>query len=93
MTEKQKKVVQLLVGSAVEKALADKGGGSELMRSVQRAVGIKGPTGVIGGGTVAKLQGELIACGYGLGDARLGVLDEPTAMAVQRSLNDRLWEV
>lgn len=68
------------------------GGGSALMKRVQEIIGIPNPTGIAAGGTVCYLQGWLIMQGYDLEDARAGILDEPTARALQRSLNDRRWE-
>lgn len=65
--------------------------GSALMKSVQAFLGVPNPSGIIAGGTVALMQGRLILWGYDLGDARLGVLDDYTAKAVQRSLNDGMW--
>ena len=65
--------------------------GSDLMRSVQELVGIHNPSGIIAGGTVAKIQGQLIVWGYDLGDAKVGVLADETARAIQRSLNDGMW--
>lgn len=73
-------------------AVSFDGGGSILMELVQGIVGVPRPTGVIAGGSVCHLQGWLVMQGYDLEDARAGVLDEPTARALQRSLNDRRWE-
>lgn len=67
------------------------GGGSELMEAVQEYLGIPNPTGIIAGGTIAIIQGRLIIWGYDLSKAKLGVLDAPTAKALQQSLNDGMW--
>lgn len=67
------------------------GGGSQLMVAVQKRVGVRPQTGVIGGGTVAMVQGYLILLGYDLSGALAGVLDEVTAKAIQNSLNKREW--
>lgn len=67
------------------------GGGSQLMRAVQRKVGVPGPTGVGAFGTVAMLQGFLYLKGYDCGSDVAGVLDTGTASAIQQSINDRLW--
>lgn len=67
-------------------------GGSELMRAVQTKVGVPGPTGIAARGTVCHLQGWLVLTGYDIGsDEIAGVLDEGTAKALQRSLNDGKW--
>ena len=73
-------------------AVSFEGDGSALMRRVQEIIGIPNPTGIAAGGTVCYLQGWLVMQGYDLEDARAGVLDEPTGRALQRSLNDRIWE-
>lgn len=72
-------------------AIAYGGGGSELMRAVQEAVGVPSPTGVAARGTICMLQGWLALRGYDLGGDAAGVLDEGTAKALQRSINDRSW--
>lgn len=67
------------------------GGGSQLMEVVQRAVGVSNPTGVIADLTIMRLQVWLKERGHALKGALAGVLDTPTAKAVQMSLNDRMW--
>lgn len=68
------------------------GTGSTLMQVVQGIVGVPGPTGRIAGGSVCYLQGWLVLHGYDLRGAIAGVLDAPTVMALQESLNDKEWE-
>lgn len=68
------------------------GGGSALMRRVQEAVGVPGPTGVIAGGTVCMLQGWLVLHGHSCAEDHAGVLGEATAKALQESLNAKEWE-
>lgn len=67
------------------------GSGSALMRAVQKKVGVPNPTGVIARGTICMVQGWLVLNDYDIGDAKAGVLDAPTARAIQRSLNDGRW--
>ena len=67
------------------------GGGSQLMKAVQKKLGVSPQTGVIGNGTIAMAQGFLILLGYDLSSAKLGVLDEPTAKGIQNSLNNGEW--
>lgn len=67
------------------------GGGSSLMRAVQNVVGVPDPTGVIYHHTISLLQAWLVGMGHNLEGARVGELDTITAMAVQRSINDKAW--
>lgn len=67
------------------------GSGSALMKSVQKAVGVSHPTGVIARGTICMLQGWLALRGYDIGSDRAGHLEEGTAKAIQKSLNDGMW--
>lgn len=67
------------------------GGGSELVRHVQKVVGVEDPTGMAGPWSVALLQAWLVRRGYDLSGAEVGVLDEPTAKALQRSINAKEW--
>ena len=67
------------------------GSGSALMEAVQVKVGVPNPTGVIARGTICMVQGWLVLHGYDIGDAKAGVIDTPTAKAIQESLNDRAW--
>ena len=67
------------------------GSGSALMEAVQVKVGVPNPTGVIARGTICMVQGWLVLHGYDIGDAKAGVLDIPTAKAIQESLNDGAW--
>lgn len=67
------------------------GSGSALMKSVQKAVGVSNPTGVIARGTICMLQGWLALRGYDIGSDRAGHLEEGTAKAIQKSLNDGMW--
>ena len=66
--------------------------GSQLMKRVQQVVGVPHPTGVIGSGTVAHLQGWLYLHEYGCNGDRAGVLGESTAKALQQSLNEGEWK-
>lgn len=68
------------------------GSGSALMKSVQKAVGVSNPTGVIARGTICMLQGWLALRGYDIGSDRAGHLEEGTAKAIQKSLNDGMWQ-
>lgn len=68
------------------------GSGSELMRKVQKTVGVPNPTGIIAGGTVCMLQGWLVLRGYTCAADKAGVLGEATAKALQKSLNDGVWK-
>lgn len=68
------------------------GNGSELMKAVQKAVGVPNPTGIIAGGTVCMLQGWLVLRGYTCAADKAGVLGEATAKALQQSLNDGMWK-
>lgn len=68
------------------------GTGSELMRKVQKAVGVPNPTGVIASGTICMLQGWLVLHGYSCAADRAGQLGEATARALQKSLNGRAWQ-
>jgi hypothetical protein len=65
--------------------------GSALIRRVQSIIGVPGPTGVGGPHTVALLQAWLVGNGYSCGDDRVSYLDEGTAKALQKSLNDGKW--
>lgn len=67
------------------------GSGSDLMREVQRKVGVSPATGIIAKGTISHLQGWLNLRGYDTGSDTSGMLQEGTAKAVQRSLNDGAW--
>ena len=73
-------------------AVTFEGTGSELMRRVQEVLGVPNPTGIIARGTICLIQGWLVLHGYDIGDAKAGVLDIPTAKAIQKSLNAREWE-
>lgn len=68
------------------------GSGSELMKVVQKTVGVPNPTGIIAGGTVCMLQGWLVLRGYTCAADKAGVLGEATAKALQQSLNDGMWK-
>lgn len=68
------------------------GTGSELMRKVQKAVGVPNPTGVIASGSICMLQGWLVLHGYSCAADRAGQLGEATAKSLQRSLNDGAWK-
>lgn len=68
------------------------GTGSELMRKVQKVVGVPSPTGIIASGTICMLQGWLVLHGYSCAADRAGQLGEATAKALQRSLNDEAWK-
>lgn len=68
------------------------GTGSELMRKVQKAVGVPNPTGIIASGTICMLQGWLVLHGYSCAADRAGQLGEATAKALQRSLIDGAWK-
>ena len=65
--------------------------GSELMRVVQERVGVPNPTGIISRGTICMLQGLLVLMGYDVGGDSAGMLEDGTAKALQRSLNDGRW--
>lgn len=65
--------------------------GSALMEAVQRKIGVPNPTGVAARGTVCMLQGWLVLKGYDIDSDTAGVLDEGTAMALQRSINAGAW--
>lgn len=67
------------------------GSGSALVKAVQVKVGVSNPTGVWARGSICMLQGWLVLHGHDIGDAKAGVLDTPTAKAVQESLNDGEW--
>lgn len=67
------------------------GTGSELMKVVQRTVGVSPQTGIIAKGTICNLQGWLNLRGYDTGDDVNGMIQEGTAKAIQRSLNDKVW--
>ena len=67
--------------------------GSELMIEVQRRVGVPSPTGIIARGTICMLQGWLVLNGYDVGGDSAGMLEDGTAKALQRSLNDGKWEL
>ena len=67
------------------------GMGSALMRVVQARAGVPSPSGIVARGTMCKLQGYLVLMGYEIGNDEAGVLDEGTAKAIQRSLNDGRW--
>ena len=73
-------------------AVTFEGTGSDLMRRVQEVLGVPNPTGIIARGTICLIQGWLVLHGYDIGDAKAGVLDIPTAKAIQKSLNAREWE-
>lgn len=68
------------------------GDGSPLMLSVQKELGVPDPTGIIGSGTIAMLQGWLYLHGYSCAADKAGVLGDATARAVQQSLNDGRWK-
>lgn len=68
------------------------GTGSDLMRAVQERVGVLPQTGIIAKGTICNLQGWLNLRGYDTGDDANGMIQEGTAKAIQRSLNDGAWE-
>ena len=68
------------------------GNGSPLMLSVQKELGVPTPTGIIGSGTIAMLQGWLYLHGYSCAADKAGVLGDATARAVQQSLNDGRWK-
>lgn len=68
------------------------GTGSELMRKVQKAVGVPSPTGIIASGTICMLQGWLVLHGYSCAEDRAGQLGDATAKALQHSLNDGVWK-
>lgn len=68
------------------------GNGSELMKVVQKAVGVPNPTGIIASGTICMLQGWLVLRGYTCAADRAGQLGEATAKALQKSLNDGMWK-
>lgn len=68
------------------------GNGSELMKAVQKTVGVPNPTGIIAGGTICMLQGWLVLRGYSCSADRAGQLGEATAKALQKSLNDGVWK-
>lgn len=68
------------------------GNGSELMRVVQKAVGVPNPTGIIASCTICMLQGWLMLHGYKCSADRAGVLGDATAKALQQSLNDGAWQ-
>lgn len=72
-------------------SVTTEGGGSALMMVVQAIVGVPSPKGAISRGTICKLQGHLVLNGYDVGDDKAGCLDEGTAKAIQRSLNDGKW--
>jgi len=67
------------------------GGGSTLLQHVQEVIGVPNPTGVVSRGTICLLQGWLVLQGYDIGNDRAGVLDDGTAKALQKSLNDGKW--
>ena len=67
------------------------GGGSELMWAVQSKVGVTPQTGVVGRETMMALQLWLHRRGYDLGRDVAGVLEQDSAKALQRSLNDGEW--
>ena len=67
------------------------GGGSELMRAVQKMLHVPNPTGVIASGTVSHIQGWLNLGGYDCSSDNAGILGTATAKALQRSLNDGMW--
>lgn len=68
------------------------GTGSELMKVVQKAVGVPNPTGIIASGTICMLQGWLVLHGYSCAADRAGQLGEATAKALQKSLIDEAWK-
>lgn len=68
------------------------GNGSELMKAVQKTVGVPNPTGIIASGTICMLQGWLVLRGYSCAADRAGQLGESTAKALQKSLNDGVWK-
>lgn len=67
------------------------GGGSYLMRKVQKILGVPDPTGVAASGTMAMLQGWLYLHGYSCAADKAGVLGTATAKALQQSLNEGAW--
>lgn len=73
-------------------AVTFEGTGSELMKVIQRRVGVPNPTGIIARGTICMLQGWLVLNGYGIGGDSAGMLEDGTAKALQRSLNDGGWK-
>jgi peptidoglycan hydrolase-like protein with peptidoglycan-binding domain len=68
------------------------GNGSDLMRKVQKTIGVPSPSGIISYGTVGTLQGWLMLRGYSCAADNAGVLGEATAKAVQKSLNAGVWK-
>lgn len=68
------------------------GNGSELMKVVQKAVGVPNPTGIIASGTICMLQGWLVLHGYSCAADRAGQLGEATAKGLQKSLIDEAWK-
>ena len=72
-------------------AVTFEGNGSELMRVVQKVVGVPNPAGIISRGTICLLQGWLVLNGYDIGGDSAGMLDGGTAKALQRSINDERW--
>lgn len=68
------------------------GGGSDLIRVVQRIVGVPDPTGVAGPHTIALIQAFLTGKGYSCANDRVGVCGDGTAKAIQKSLNDGVWK-
>lgn len=73
-------------------SIAWDGSGSALMKAVQARVGVPNPTGVAARGTICMLQGWLVLNGYDVGSDGAGVLDDGTARALQRALNDGKWK-
>lgn len=67
------------------------GSGSQLVRKVQQIVGVPNPTGVWSRGSICMMQGWLHMRGYDLRDAVAGMIDAPTAAAIQESINDGEW--
>ena len=70
------------------------GGGSSLVRAIQRKVGMSWSDvdGLMGPQTVRCIQSWLYLRGYDCGESGVdGVLGECTAKAIQRSLNDGAW--
>lgn len=72
-------------------AVTFEGTGSDLMRKVQKHLGISPNTGVIASGTIAMIQGWLYLHGHSCAKSKAGVLDEWTARAIQESLNAGEW--
>lgn len=68
------------------------GGGCDLMRAVQKKLGVPNPTGAIASGTISYIQGYLNLLGYDCTKDNSGILGTITAKKLQMSLNDKAWE-